>query len=177
MEKFVVSDGPTITNRLRRISGSEPLVLGPSEGGETLSNATDMFRYIDHNFVRWNCDMFDPPAQQCAVQVYEMVRDSTLEDLFGEFGVALDSLALTKGQIKLFVKLYPSWLKTGGNGTFFLFSVYTEYFVAAIYYFCDGRLGVRVRRLSLERVFRAQKRHRLVSRVIGTAEKQTDGDF
>jgi hypothetical protein len=31
-----------------------------------------------------------------------------------------------------------------------------------VYLFRDGRLGVRVRRLSLERVFRAQKRHRIV---------------
>jgi hypothetical protein len=31
-----------------------------------------------------------------------------------------------------------------------------------VYFFSDGRLGVRVRDLTLERVFRAQKRHRLV---------------
>ena len=53
-------------------------------------------------------------------------------------------------------------MKKGGNGTFFLFKTGSEFFVAAVYFFSDGRLGVRVRDLTLERVFRAQKRHRVV---------------
>jgi hypothetical protein len=31
-----------------------------------------------------------------------------------------------------------------------------------VYFFSDGRLGVRVRDLTLKRAFRAQKRHRVV---------------
>jgi hypothetical protein len=57
---------------------------------------------------------------------------------------------------------YRGWLKKGGNGTFFLFNGGNEFFVAAVYFFSDGRLGVRVRRLTLERFFREQNRHRLV---------------
>jgi hypothetical protein len=82
--------------------------------------------------------------------------------LFGGFGAALDSLALTQAQIKQFAKYYCDWLKKGGNGTFFLFRVGDEFFVAAVYFFSDGRLGMRVRGLALDRVFRAQKCHRLV---------------
>jgi len=82
--------------------------------------------------------------------------------MFGSFGVTLDCLALTQAQIKQFAKRYPDWLKKGGNGTFFLFKSGNEFFVSAVYFFSDGRLGVRVRRLTLERVFRAQKRHWLV---------------
>jgi hypothetical protein len=37
-----------------------------------------------------------------AMLVYEMVRDSTSQELFGGFGLALDSLALTQAQIKQF---------------------------------------------------------------------------
>ena len=91
-----------------------------------------------------------------------MVRDSTFEELFDGFGVALDSLAFTQAQIKQFAEYYRDWLKKGGNGTFFLFRVGNEFFVAAVYFFSDGRLGMRVRGLALDRVFRAQKRHRLV---------------
>ena len=76
--------------------------------------------------------------------------------------MALDRLILTQSQIKQFVKRYPDWLKKDGNGTFFLFKVGNEFFVAAVYFFSDGRLGVRVRRLTLERVFRRQKGHRLM---------------
>src|ERR1700724_2308252 len=68
----------------------------------------------------------------------------------------------TQSQIKQFVKHNRDWLKKGGNGTFFLFRTGNEFFVAAAYFFTDGRLGVLLRSLSLERVFRAQKRHRLV---------------
>jgi hypothetical protein len=82
--------------------------------------------------------------------------------MFGSFGVAVDRLALTQAQIKQFAKRYPNWLKKGGNGSFFPFEIGNELFVAALYFFSDGRLGVRVRRLTLERIFRAQKRHRLV---------------
>jgi hypothetical protein len=151
-----------MNERLKLISGDEPLVLDSDDGQETLAQATDVFRYIDSNFKLLRCDVAAPPTKETAVQVYEMLRNSSFQELFGGFGVALDSLALTQAQIKQFAKLYPNWLKKGGNGTFFLFKVGNEFFVAAAYFFSDGRLGVRVRGLTLERVFRAQKRHRLV---------------
>ena len=147
---------------LRLISGSKPLLLNSTDGQETLAGAADLFRYIDSNFEHWNCNMVGPPTQEAAVQVHEIVRDSTFQEMFGNFGVTIDSLALTQAQIKQFAKRYPDWLKKGGNGTFFLFKVGAEFFVAAVYFFMNGRLGARVRRLTLERVFRAQKRHRVV---------------
>jgi hypothetical protein len=56
-------------------------------------------------------------------------------------------------------------LQEGGNATLFLFKVGTEFFVGAAYFFSDGQIRMRLRRLTLERVFRAQKRHRLVVKV------------
>jgi hypothetical protein len=91
-----------------------------------------------------------------------MARDGTFQELFGGFGAALDFLGLTQAQIKRFAKHYRDWLQEGGNGTFFLFKVGNEFFVAAAYLFSDGQIGMRLRRLTLERIFRAQKRHRLV---------------
>jgi hypothetical protein len=98
-----------------------------------------------------------------------MVQDSGFLALFGGFGVTLESVALTQAQIKQFAKVYPDWLKGGGNGTFFLFENGAEFFVSAIYRFSDGRLGIRVRHLNLNRVFRAQKLHQLVARVVEIA--------
>jgi hypothetical protein len=151
-----------MNDRLRLLSGNEPLVLGPTDGQEILAQATEVFRYIDRNFEHWNCNTRGLPTKETVVQVYEMLRDSTLQELFGSFGIPLNSLALTQAQIKQFARLYPNWLKKGGNGTFFPFQVGSEFFVSAVYFFSDGRIGVRVRGLTLERVFRAQKRHRLV---------------
>ena len=158
-----------MNDRLRLLSGNALLVLDGTDGRETLFRATDLFRYIDPNFKQWDCETSSPPAERIAVEVYEMVRDSTFSEMFGGFGVAFDSVALTQAQIKQFARLYPNWLKGGGNGTFFLFNGGIEYLVAAIYYFSDGRLGIRLRRLKPDRSFRAQKGHRLVSRAIGVA--------
>jgi hypothetical protein len=151
-----------MNDRLKLISRNEPVVLGPTDGQETLARATDVFRYVDSNFEDWDCDLPGPSTEETPVRVYEMVRDSTFQEMFGGFGVAVDRLVLTQAQIKQFSKRYPDWLKTGGNGTFFLFKAGNEFFIAAVYFFSDGRLGARVRRLALERVFRAKKRHRLV---------------
>ena len=151
-----------MNDRLRLLSGHEPLMLDEMDGSETLGQATDVFRYIDRNFERWNCNVVGAPTQETPVRVYEMARDSTFQELFGGFGVALESLVLTQAQIKQFAKHHRDWLKKGGNGTFFLFRVGNEFIVAAVYFFSDGGLGIRVRGLALDRVFRAQKRHRLV---------------
>jgi hypothetical protein len=32
-------------------------MLDRMDGSETLSQATDIFKYIDRNFERWNCDV------------------------------------------------------------------------------------------------------------------------
>jgi hypothetical protein len=146
------------------ISGSERLVLNQTDGQETLARAAAVFRYIDSNFKNWGCDLPGLPTKETLVQVYEMARDSSFREMFGSFGVALDSLVLTQAQIKQFVARYRDWLKKGGNGTFFLTKVGNEFFVLAVYFFADGSLGVRIRRLTLDRVLRAEKRHRVVSR-------------
>ena len=150
--------------RLKLISKDQRLTIGATDGQETLGRAADMFRYIDSNLENWCCDAVGPSTEESLVNVYEMGKDSTLEQMFGSLGVTLDRLTLTQAQIKQFVKRYPEWLKKGGNGTFFLFEVGNTFFAAAVYFFSDGRLGVRARYLTLERPFRAQKHHRLVVR-------------
>ena len=146
-----------MNERLKLVSGEDALVLDPADGRETLGQATDVFRYIDHNFERWNCNIVGPPTKQTAVQVYEMIRNSTFQELFGGFGAALDSLALTQEQIKQFAKHHPDWLQEGGNGTFFLFKVGNEFFVAAAYFFSDGQIGVRLRRLTWAQLRRLRR--------------------
>ena len=45
-----------MNDRLNLISGDEPLMLDPTDGQETLAQATDLFRYIDRNFEDWKCN-------------------------------------------------------------------------------------------------------------------------
>ena len=148
--------------RLKLISMNEPLTIGPSDGRETIAQATGLFSYIDSNFKRWGCDAPGFPTDETQTCVYEMAQDGTFMELFGDTRKDADGLALTQSQIICFVRRHPHWLKPGGNGTFFLFKSGHEFFVAAVYLFSDGRMGVRVRRFALERIFRAGRHHRLV---------------
>ena len=152
-----------MNDRLLLISKGEDLFLDQTDGQETLAGATDVFRYIDSNFKNWGCDVPGRPTKETPVRVYELATDSSFKEMFGGFELALASLSLTQAQIKQFVMRYPQWLKKGGNGTFFLTQIGSEFFIAAVYMFSDDRFGVRVRRFTLPRVFRAEKRHRLVS--------------
>jgi hypothetical protein len=152
-----------MNERLKLISGNESLVIEPNDGRQTIAQARDVFSYIDSNFKRWGCDVPSQSTKKITpVSVYEMAQDATFSELFGDCGVEADHLFLTQAQIKQFVKRYTHWLKTGGNGTFFLFKSGDEFFVAAVFLFSDGRIGVRARRFSLDRVFRSRKHHRLV---------------
>jgi hypothetical protein len=98
-----------MNDRLRLLSGNEPLMLEPTDGWETLGQATDVFRYIDRNFEGWNSNVVGPQTEETAVQVYELIRNSTFQEMFGGFGMALDCLAFTQAQIKQFAKRYPDW--------------------------------------------------------------------
>jgi hypothetical protein len=151
-----------VNERLRLISGTKPLLIEPCDGGETIAEMGGVFSYVDSNFKHWGCDVPEPPTAETRVQIYQMARDGTFQELFGDFGVEADWLSLTQAQIGQFVKHHPDWLAPGGNGTFFLFKARNEFFVAAVYLFFDGRIGARARRFLLNRVFRAGKRHRLV---------------
>ncbi len=151
-----------MNERLKLISGNVSLMIEPSDGRKTLSQATDVFSYIDSNFKHWGCNTPGSPTRETTVQVYEMAQDGTFTELFGDFGMEPGRLTFTQAQIIQFVKRHPHWLKSGGNGTFFLFKPSNEFLVAAVFLFSDCRIGVRARRFSLERVFRAKKRHRLV---------------
>lgn len=151
-----------MNEHLKFISGNESLVIEPRGGKETITQAFGVFGYIDSNFKQWGCDVPGPPTRETPVRVYEMARDGVFAELFGDFGMEAHCLALTQAQIAQFVKRHPHWLKTNGNGTFFLFKAGHEFFIAVVYLFSDGRIGVRARRFSLERIFRAGKKHRLV---------------
>ena len=78
-----------IKDRLRLLSGNEPLVLDPTDGLETLSEATDVFKYIDSNFHRWRCGVDGSPSTDTLVRIYEMAKDCTFQDMFGGLRLAL----------------------------------------------------------------------------------------
>ena len=152
-----------IMGYLKPISSSEPLTLDPTDGTETIAQATDLFTgYIDSDFRNWGCDVKSEPTKTTQVFVHEMIKDGTFAQIFNGMSDDLNSLCLTQSQIIQFVKKHRKWLRTDGYGTFFLFKVGEEFFVAYVSFYSGGRLEVRVARFSYGRVWYAALRRRIV---------------
>jgi len=148
--------------RLRRILEDKKFALPVTDGKEFLGKATDVFGYIDSDFKHYGCDEVGQPAKETEVQVYEMAMDGTFTEIFGELSSDLDKLCLTQSQIKKFVQNHRDVLRKEGYGTFFLFKVGNEFFVAHVYLHDVGGLRVFVHRFSHGYVWYAGHRHRLV---------------
>ncbi len=147
---------------LKLISDGKKVVIASTDGKETIANAQKIFPSgIDSDFKNWNLDVPSTPTKETKTQVFEMVKDGMFKDIFGSFGENLDRLCFTQSQIIFFVKNHAKWLRTGGYGTFFLFKVGKDYFVANVYLNSDG-LYVYVDRFSCGYVWCAEYRRRIV---------------
>jgi hypothetical protein len=148
---------------MKRILDREKIVIAKTNGKENLVHAQDVFTgWIDPDFVNYGCDVEDKPTTDTFVEVFEMVTNGDFTRIFGGFNVSLDQLCLSQNQIKYFVKDHFDKLQTDGYGTFFLFKVGEEIFVAYVHFDDRGRLKVYVRRFSRDDVWRAGFRHRIV---------------
>ena len=147
---------------LKLISEAETLMIDDVDGRQTLATAKDVFPSgIDGDFKNWGLDKAGVATKETSVQVHEMHKDATFAQMFGSLGADLDKLCLTQHQIKTFCKKYPNWLRTDGYGTFFLFKVGDQFFVASVRLYSDG-LYVRVDGLGYGHVWRAGRRPRVV---------------
>jgi hypothetical protein len=121
------------------LSKGESILIDACDGKEILADAKDVFKSgIDSDFKNWNTNKPGKNTEETAVQVHEIVKDSTFAQMFGSFGTDLDKLCLTQSQIKNFCKKNPNWLRTDGYATFFLFKVGDQFFVAYVYVDSDG---------------------------------------
>ena len=151
-----------IASCLKLISGAETLELELTDGKETIARAKDTFPgWIDGNFKNYGTDVKGKPTEKVNVQVHEMIKDVTFAQIFGGLSDNLDSLCLTQAQIIQFVKKHYKWLRTDGDGTFFLFKVNEEFFVAYVF-MCDGGLEAHIDRLPYSGVWEAEYKHRVV---------------
>jgi hypothetical protein len=161
-EKFA-EIAENIAGIVKLISDAETLELDPTNGKATIAKAGDIFRgYIDGDFERWGCGVESKPTRKTQVTVHEMIKDGTFAQIFNGMSDNLDDLCLTQPQIIQFVQKHRKWLRTDGYGTFFLFKIGTEFFVALVSFGDDGQLGARVGRFSDGSVWLARCRHRIV---------------
>ena len=139
----------------------ETINLAPTKGKATLAKAKDVFTgWIDGGFKSWGTDVSGEDTPETAVDVHEMSLDGNHQTLFGSLGDPR-KLCLTQGQIEEFCCSHRDSLRQEGYGTFFLFEVNDELFVARVRV-GDGGLGADVDSFGLDRVWRSAYRHRVV---------------
>jgi hypothetical protein len=161
-EKFAELAG-NISGIVRLISGAEALELDETDGKETIANAKNLFAgYLDPDFEAYGTNVRSSATKKVRVSVHEMIKNGTFAQVFNGMSDDLDSLCFTQPQIIQFVKKHRKWLRTDGYGTFFLFSVGKEFFVAYVCLDGVGRLEVFVGRFSRDDVWGAGCRRRIV---------------
>lgn len=131
----------------------------PALVGKKIIADSKLFRYTDSDFKNWNTNVKGEKTKAQNLEVFEMEKNGTFEQIFGEIGDK-EKLCLTQEQILNFVENHKD--KLSGWYTFFLFRVGTEFFVAHVYLDDDGQLGVFVHRFSGDGVWHGEYRHRVV---------------
>ncbi len=149
---------------VRLVSVERPIVITKTNGKEVLAHASELFGYIDPDFLM-ECSGEALPAAEMPVEMFEVVESNDFTRIFGSFDIHLDRLCLSQHQIKMFVRDYRdklSRLKKDGGSTFFLFKVETQFFVARVRVRFDGWLWIGLCRFPHDHVWRAEDGHRIV---------------
>ncbi len=147
---------------LRRLYGDEVIMVGATDGTETIADAGDVFTgWLDPDFKEWGIDKSSGVATKAApVEVRELNKNATFGEVFGSLGKIKD-LCLTQGQIIDFCREHRDKLRQGGYCTFFLLVVEDVPFVADAYVDSD-ELKVCTYRFENDGVWDAGDRHRVV---------------
>lgn len=148
---------------LRRLYEEERIVIGPTDGSETIAQASNVFTGgIDPDFINWDLDHPCEPTEEREVEVQEMAESATFAGMFAFLLPDLDSLVLTQHQVKSFCREHRDKLHPEGWATFFLLKEGEEFFVANVFANSGGQLEVLVCQFENDCVWDAEDRHRLV---------------
>lgn len=150
---------------LKNISGDKQIVIGETDGIETLANASDLFTgFLDSDFEAYGTNVPGKPTKPTPVEVFEQVKDGDFKTIYDGLR-NLDDLCFEQAQIKAFPRDHSAWLHPKGWATFFLFKVgegkNKKFFVARVYQ-NSGKLEALVSLFSDDRVWLASRRSRFV---------------
>lgn len=125
-----------------------------------IHEADDVFtEWIDSDFKNYGLSEKTSKSDAMDMSVMELTENGTFKDIFNSFGVSLDSLVVTQGQVIEFAKTLE---KGDMYDYFFLLKKDSDFFVADVGFSSGERLGVRVYQLSDDYVWRAGCQHRIV---------------
>jgi hypothetical protein len=149
---------------IKPISAGKRVVIGATQGTETLASANDVFSSISPDFKKWGCDIVEQATPEVTVLVYEQIEDATYPQIFGSVDQSFDHLVLTTSQIKSFVVNHAKDYLLEAEWTCFrfLFKVEDEFFVADVRVLLGGNRDVRVTRFLGGSIRHAEYHHRIV---------------
>ena len=150
-----------IVGYLKRIFAEKSVEVAETDGKETLASVTDVFKGGIYGAVPRKKP--GKRTKKILAAVYEMIKDGKYRQIFGGFGENLRRLVWQESQIVAFCRDHRDLLRADGYGTFFLFEGEDGGFFVAFVDFDDfGRLEVRVYPFSVDNVWGAEYRHRVV---------------
>lgn len=155
-----------IDSYLKDFSGKSSIILSPCDGSGKLLEAKEVFTagiyYPNPDFAKSIIDKNQViKTKKTKVRVYEVIKNSTLAQMFGCFETEIERLCLTQHQIKKFCKNHSKWLEYSCMANFFVFKCGGKVAVAWVGVNLAG-LNIQFRQLNDEEVFLGIYRHRLI---------------
>ena len=143
---------------LKRLFTEETLVVGPTDG-EPITQAIDVFGYINCNFKCWRLDVKSPPTKETTLHIFQMIRDGKLHDILESLGEG-KLIFWEESQVVQFCKEHRNRLRPRGGVTFFPI---TKAFVIGVTIMFNDELGANIYRDDRDSpVWHAEHQDRLV---------------
>lgn len=115
---------------LKLVGGMEALALEPTTGQRSYGYlVNDSGSWVSPDFRKYGCNVPGFPTEAGNVQVYELIKQGTLEQIYGSMGRTLDEMCLSQEQIFQYNQTYRN-LHAPQTYSRFLFKVGNEFFIA-----------------------------------------------
>lgn len=106
---------------LKVLYENDKIIFPALSGDKVIYNSENVFKsWIDSDFQNWGLNKESKATPETEVEVYEMVKDATLKDIFSFLSDDIDVLCLTQSQIINFCEKHRSHLRQDGYATLFL---------------------------------------------------------
>lgn len=153
-----------------RVADVETLEIDETDGKATIAKAKNTFPGgIDPDFKENSCDVESEPTKKTQVSVHILIKNGNFVQIFSGINDDLNRLCFKQSQIIQFVQKHRKWIHR--YGTFFLFKVGDEFFVADVYLDNDGYPMVTRSSFSRALVWLAPYRLRIVTPQLSLANK------
>ena len=150
------------TKYLKLVSYGERIVIEPTDGKDIITQAVELFGMgIEMDLNNIDTEFEGEPARETVVQIFEMTKNGTLNQVLRSFEENLDNISLTQSQIISFVKNNEKWFRTGSCTMAFLFFVGESYCVVRVTWI-DGEFYATIVNLANKSVWRSSNRVRFV---------------